>query len=213
MTSVRDAIDEARAFLTLPLPDIATPSPARSPPSPCGSSDAARCLFAMPRPISGTLADAYLRKRGVGSAVVDAVALRFHPRCYYREGDNAPKRTFPALIAAATDNAGRVIGVHHTWLDPRLVGAKAPVTWPRRAMGDLLGFGVRFGMHAETPLSILAAGEGLETITLLRMVMPTMPMIAALSANHLVALLFPSSLGRLYISVNGDRAGRRGMKR
>ena len=213
LTSVRDAMDEARAFLSLPLPDIATPSPARSLPAPRGSSDAARRLFAMSRPIAGTLADAYLRHRGVDPAVVDAGALRFHPRCYYRESDEAPTRTFPALIAAATDGAGRVSGVHRTWLDPHHVGEKAPVTSPRRAMGDLLGSGVRFGMHADTSLSILAAGEGLETIMSLRMVMPGMPMIAGLSANHLAALLLPSSLGRLYIAIDADRAGRRGMER
>jgi hypothetical protein len=211
LTSVRDAMDEARAFLSLPLP--ASPSPARSTPAPRGSSDAARRLFAMSRPIAGTLANAYLRQRGIDPAVVDVGALRFHPRCYYRESDDAPTRTFPALIAAATDRAGRVTGVHRTWLDPQHAGEKAPVTSPRRAMGDLLGSGVRFGMHADTPLSILAAGEGLETIMSLRMAMPGMPMIAGLSANHLAALLLPSSLGRLYIAIDADRAGRRGMER
>ena len=213
LTSVRDAMDEARAFLSLPLPDFAAPSPARSSSVPRGSSDAARRLFAMSRSISGTLANAYLRHREVDPAVVDVGALRFHPRCYYRESDNALTRTFPALIAAVTDSAGRLTGVHRTWLDPHHVGEKAPVTSPRRAMGDLLGSGVRFGMHTDTPLSILAAGEGLETIMSLRMVMPTMPMIAGLSANHLAALLLPSSLGRLYIAVDADRAGRRGMER
>ena len=213
LTSVRDAMDEARAFLSLPLPDIATPSPARSSPTSRGSSDAARRLFAISRPITGTLADAYLRHRGVDPAVVDIGALRFHPRCYYRESDNAHTRTFPALIAAVTDFAGRLTGVHRTWLDPHNVGEKAPVTSPRRAMGDLLGSGVRFGIHADTPLSILTAGEGLETIMSLRMVMPGMPMIAGLSANHLAALLLPTSLGRLYIAVDADRAGRRGMER
>ena len=211
LTSVRDAMDEARAFLSLPLP--ASRSPTRSSPAPRGSSDAARRLFAMSRPITGTLADAYLRHRGLEPMVVYSGALRFHPRCYYRETDEAPTRTFPALVAAATDGAGRITGVHRTWLDPHHLGEKAPVTSPRRAMGDLLGSGVRFGMHAETPLSILAAGEGLETIMSLRMVVPGMPMIAGLSANHLAALLLPLSLGRLYIAVDADPAGRRGMER
>jgi hypothetical protein len=213
LTSVRDAMDEARAFLSLPLPDIAAPSPVRSSPAPRGSSDAARRLFAMSRPVAGTLAEAYLRHRGIDPTVVDVGSLRFYPRCYYRESDGAPLRTFPALIAAATDGAGRVTGVHRTWLDPHHVGEKAPVSSPRRAMGDLLGSGVRFGMRTDTPPSILAAGEGLETIMSLRMVVPGMPMIAGLSANHLAALLLPPSLGRLYIAVDADRAGRRGMER
>ena len=43
-------------------------------------------------------------------------------------------------------------------------------------------------MDASSP--ILVAGEGLETMMSLLMVMPAVPMIAALSANHLAAILF-----------------------
>lgn len=42
----------------------------------------------------------------------------------------------------------------------------------------------------------------------LRCVLPTMPMIAALSANHLAALLLPNSLRQLYIARDNDPAGR-----
>ena len=52
-------------------------------------------------------------------------------------------------------------------------------------MGLLLGNAVRFGARGSTS-SI--AGEGLETILSLRQIMPSMPMAAALSANHLAAL-------------------------
>ena len=38
-------------------------------------------------------------------------------------------------------------------------------------------------------------------------------MIAALSANHLAALTLPSRLGRLYVAVDPDRAGRGGTER
>ena len=37
----------------------------------------------------------------------------------------------------------------------------------------------------------MAAGEGIETMLSLRCVMPDMPMVAALSAAHLAAILFP----------------------
>lgn len=42
----------------------------------------------------------------------------------------------------------------------------------------------------------------------LRMAMPTMSMIAALSAAHLTALIPPPQLRRLYIAVDRDAAGR-----
>jgi len=41
----------------------------------------------------------------------------------------------------------------------------------------------------------------------LRCALPSLPMAAALSANHLAALLLPSDLRRLYIARDGDAAG------
>ena len=70
-------------------------------------------------------------------------------------------------------------------------------------MGHLLGHGVRFGMSRD----VMAAGEGIETMLSLRMIVPTLPMVAALSANHLAALLLPSTLRRLYVARDADRAG------
>ena len=53
----------------------------------------------------------------------------------------------------------------------------------------------------------MAAGEGIETMLSLRCVMPDMAMVAALSAAHLAAILFPATLRRLYIVRDNDRAG------
>ena len=41
----------------------------------------------------------------------------------------------------------------------------------------------------------------------LRYALPSMPMAAALSANHLSAMLLPSGLRRLYIARDADAAG------
>ena len=70
-------------------------------------------------------------------------------------------------------------------------------------MGYLLGNAVRFGVADD----VLAAGEGIETMLSLRCVLPTLPMAAALSANHLSATLLPSGLRRLYIARDADAAG------
>src|SRR3546814_11432502 len=93
--------------------------------------------------------------------------------------------------SAVTDDAGAITGVHRTWLDP--AGGKAPVAYPRRAMGHLLGSGVRFGRAA--PMMVF--GEGLETLLSVREVLPAMPMIAGLSAAHLAAIAFPGGFRRL----------------
>jgi hypothetical protein len=70
-------------------------------------------------------------------------------------------------------------------------------------MGHLLGNAVRFGIAHD----VAAAGEGIETMLSLRGVMPDMPMMAALSAAHLAAILFPATLCRLYVVRDNDPAG------
>ena len=196
---LRDTLDEARAFLALP-PDQIAPRHDRLP-VPRGSPQSARRLYAMSKPIPGTLAKRYLHSRGI-LTVADGDPLRFHPRCYYRPDDDSPTETWPALIAAVTDLGGRITGAHRTWLD--LSGRdKAPIDSPRRAMGHLLGHGVRFGVADH----VMAAGEGIETMLSLRSVLPTLPMVAALSATHLAALLLPPTLRRLYVARDADPAG------
>jgi hypothetical protein len=101
-----------------------------------------------------------LRNRGI-SALHDVATLRFHPCCYYRPDADAPTEVWPALIAAVTDLAGSITGAHRTWLDPS-GEHKAPIDTPRRAMGHLLGHGVRFGFVTD----VMAAGEGIEIGTL-----------------------------------------------
>lgn len=201
--TLADAMVEARRFLCL-----ADPAPAASAALPrshrSGSPAAARRLLAFASPIAGTAAQAYLAARGIPP--MDGLdALRFHPRCWYRPGVGEPTatpRTMPALIAAVTDCAGVVTGVHRTWL-ARDGSAKAPVASPRRAMGHLLGNGARFGRAGAT----MAAGEGIETVLSLRAAVPTLPAIAALSAAHLGALDAPPGLRRLYVARENDSAG------
>ena len=191
----RAALDEARGFLSLPVPPVRQVAP----PAPTNSSEAARRLFAASKPIRGTLADRYLQSRGI-ILPADVSFLRFHPRCFYR--GPAGRETWPALIAAVTDLDGAITGVQRTWLDPG--GGKAPLEQPRRAMGHLAGNAVRFGNACD----VLTAAEGIETALALKTVMPAMPVAAALSAAHLAALTLPSSLRRLYVARDNDEAGR-----
>jgi len=198
---LRDVLDEARAFLSLSRSQPQFHRNVRPPPAPTGSPESARRLFAMAQPIGKTIAETYLRKRGI-TALHEAGALRFHPRCYYRPDADAPTEVWPALIAAVTNLADKITGAHRTWLDPS-GHDKAPVDTPRRAMGYLLGHGVRFGVATD----VMAAGEGIETMLSLRCALPHLPMLSALSANHLAAILFPPALRRLYVARDRDPAG------
>ncbi|OJW21349.1 MAG: DNA primase [Rhodospirillales bacterium 69-11] len=201
-----DVAAEARRFLSLPRSEPQPPPKHARLPAQIGSPQAAQRLFSMSQPVMRTLVETYLRNRGI-MPLLDDGALRFHPRCYYRPDEHSPTETWPAMIARVTDLEDRLTGAHRTWLDPdgfdlvRL--GKAPIDTPRRAMGDLLGNAVRFGVAND----VLAAGEGIETILSLRCVLPTLPMAAALSANHLAALLLPPMLRRLYIARDNDAAG------
>jgi hypothetical protein len=198
----KDVANEARGFLAMP---DATTEPNRTmhtrDRAPTGSTEASHRLFAMSQPISGTLVETYLRRRGI--AILHGTgSLRFHPRCYYRPDDHGPTETWPAMIAAVTDLDGRITGAHRTWLAPDGSG-KAPVDTPRKAMGDLLGHAVRIGQ----PRGVMAVGEGIETMLSLRQALPSLAVAPALSAAHLAAIRFPPALCRLYIVRDNDPAG------
>jgi hypothetical protein len=205
LDAFRDVLNEARQFLSLPQTDGNT-SRANRPPAPTGSLQAAQRLYASAKPIHGTVAEIYLRNRGI-THVRDLGHLRFHSRCFYRAHDDAPRETWPALLAGVTDLEGSITGVLRTWL-ARDGSGKAPLATPRRAMGRFAGHCVRFGKATD----IMAAGEGLETMLALREVLPPMPMVAALSATHLAALILPPGLRRLYVARDNDRAGRRAVQ-
>ena len=116
------------------------------------------------------------------------------------------------MIAAVTDLAGDLTGVQRTWLDPSGY-CKAPISAPRRALGHLLGHGVRFGHSTGNACDVMAAGEGIETMLSLRCVLTTLPTTAALSAAHLAALRLPPALRRLYVACDHDPAGEIAAKR
>ncbi|CAN7700699.1 DUF7146 domain-containing protein [Neorhizobium sp. LjRoot104] len=222
LVDFRDVAEEARQFLNLPRPEPVSSSRAYGDDNRSVDRRAverARRLFRMTVPLVGTLADAYLRERGILRASAHT-ALRFHPSCYYRDLVTGRTTSYPALIAAVTDAFGAITGVHRTYLSsgphPDGVG-KARLADPRRALGGLLGNAVRFHFPVNSTIPVMAApvmaaGEGLETMLSLSHVMPGMPIVAALTANHLAAFRFPSGCQRLYIAADADAAGRHGIE-
>ena len=203
----RDVADEARRFLNLPRPAPEVATHFREPSPRGASSSAAKRLLGFCRPILGTLAETYLRRRGV-THFGATQSLRFHPSCIYRPNGSAETQRWPALIGVVTNLDGGVTGVHRTWLDPDLAGAdhgKAPIEDPKRSLGDIWTHAVRFGAVDD----VMAVGEGIETVLSVRGALPALPMIAALSASHLPAVALPSTLRRLYIASDADSVGKR----
>ena len=203
LNATADVADEARCFLNLTRPASLIDRDQAPHIHRAGSLQSARRLFAMSQAIDGTLAQTYLRSRGI-TQTSSLSALRYHPRCYFRSEPDGVTEARPAMIAAITDLAGNITGVQRTWLHASGTG-KAPIPTPRRAMGDLLGHAVRFGTAAE----VLGIGEGVETTLSIRRAVPGLPLAAALSAIHLAAIHFPTALRRLYILRDNDPAGSR----
>lgn len=211
LVEFRDIADEARRFLALPRPQLRQSGAQNQPVAARGSPEAARRLFAMSQPIARTVAERYLAGRGILLGPRER-SLRFHPGCYYRDLVTGETRTLPALIAAVTGLDGRITGLQRTWLDPAGTG-KAQLVDPRRSLGNLLGNAVWLGLAPGTPVPVMAAGEGFETLASLRTVMPSLPVAATTSANHLAGLTFPPGCRRLYIAADADAAGRHGIER
>src|SRR3546814_17743761 len=120
--------------------------PAKRSKAPTGTRQAAWRLWAASKPVADSPVAAYLASRQIID-LTSCEALRFHGNCWYRPSkDDAPatRPAWPALIAAVTDLDGSITGVHRTFLETG--GAdKAPVPYPRRAMGTCTGPGVTFG--------------------------------------------------------------------
>ena len=197
--TLRAALDEARAFLALPV------SPATASDAPYDATEAARRLWRRCRAVAGTHAERYLQARGLSRCRF--AALRFHPELRYREGSTV--RRFPALVAAVTaspsdGNGGAITGVQRTWLDPRSP-AKAGVASPRKALGRVYGLAVRFGLPSDG--AALVVGEGIETVLSLVAAVPEITAAAALSAGSLGAFAPPPGLARLVVARDNDEDG------
>ncbi len=209
--SLREALAEARRFLAEPLP------PSTSHPDTYDRTEAARNLWDRCQPIDGSHAELYLKARGIRRCRFPA--LRSHHALPFRS-DTGAWRRYPALVAAVAGDDGEIQGVHRTWLDSRRT-AKAPVSSPRKSLGRIHGFAVRFGEPAAA--STLLVGEGIETVLSLVTVLPhgvlrtagPSPTFAAsaLSAGGLGTFVPPPMVSRLIVAQDRDEEGERAARR
>ncbi len=156
----------------------------------------AQRLWQEAQPISGTLAETYLRGRGITCPLTDT--LRFIPSCWH-----ATAKRFPALVARVDGGDG--FAVHRTYL--RSDGhSKADVEPAKAMLGAVQGGAVRL---SDGP-GPLAVAEGIETaLSLASGLLRTPASIwAALSTSGLKSLYLPVKTGRLTIAPDGDDAGR-----
>ena len=177
------------------------PSLRRQPPASVGSPESARRPVRDGATNSGTIGEAYLRNRGI-TALHEAAALRFHPRCYYRPDVDAPTEIWPALIAAVTDLTGKITGVHRTWLDPwattRLPSTRRGARW--------VSFSAMEPASAWRPMSWRPAkvSRPCSRCEAFCRTCPCSPRSRPITSRP---ILFPATLRRLYVARDDDPAG------
>ena len=177
-------------------------SPRSQSPAPSGSPESARRLFAASRPIAGTIAEAYLRNRGI-TALHGIGALRFHPRCYYRPDADAATETWPALIAAVTDLGGTDYRRASHLARPVRRATRHPSI--RRGGPWVICSGMASALGS--PMMLWRPARALRPCCRFAAFCRDLPMVAALSANHFAAILLPATLRRLYVARDDDPAG------
>ena len=101
-------------------------------------------------PASGTIVETYLRSRGMAGSVPPSV--RFHPACpralaYDDDGrvTGFRRRTGPAMVAGIQNVAGKIVGVHRTFLRPDGSGKSEGFGKQKLMLGDARGGAVRLG--------------------------------------------------------------------
>ncbi|MBU2962097.1 toprim domain-containing protein [Citreicella sp. C3M06] len=146
-------------------------------------------------PISGTLAECYLRARGLSCDLPDT--LRFHPSCWHSSA-----RRFPAMLARV-DGAAH-FALHRTYLCPDGTG-KAEVTPNKAMLGAVMGGAVRLS-DTEGPLVV---AEGIETGLALLSGLLQLPvrLWACLSASGMQRVTLTSNPERLIIATDSDDSG------
>jgi hypothetical protein len=156
----------------------------------------AKVVWSETLPINGSIAEHYLRQRGITCELPDT--LRFHPNCWHLTG-----KRLPALLAFIDGAAG--FAVHRTYLKPYGSG-KAQVEPAKAMLGSAHGGAVRL-TEACGPLVV---AEGVETALSLKcsLLNRAGSVWAALSTAGVQGLRLPIVPSELIIASDGDAAGR-----
>jgi hypothetical protein len=149
------------------------------------------------QPVAGTLAETYLRARGITCALPET--LRFTPSCWH-----ATAQRFPALVALV--EGADATAVHRTYL--RADGTGKADAAPAKAMLGACGGGAVRLTHGAGPLFV---AEGIETaLSIAGGLIPGASSVwAALSTSGITGLHLPTEAGALTIAPDGDPAGRK----
>ncbi len=146
-------------------------------------------------PIAGTVAEAYLRNRGIYMRLPDS--LRFARLRYGKRG-----REYPCLVACVGSIDNKVIGIQRTYLASDGTG-KANVPKAKLSLGGVSGGAIRLAPAAAQ----LCVTEGLEDGLTLQQEQGRAVWVAA-GSSMLPKMLFPIGVNKIDIGGDGDEPGR-----
>ena len=179
-------------------------------------------LYSESVPIVGTLAEKYLRSRGIKSFSPDYLCevgnnLRFHPSCPYKEDDKSPWQRLPALLAIVRDSSGKPLTLHRTFLSPDGM-SKANVSRPKMLLApprDMRGGFIMLDKPSKLPCGGLFIGlsEGIENGLSAREGAGS-PMWVGVSDRLLAMTNLPSSVRAcaIYSDIEESGAGQRAVE-
>ncbi len=154
-------------------------------------------IWATSVPISGTLADTYLRSARMIRLDELPDALRFHSGL--QPNPRSPQ-TWPAMISAVSNDNGTLVAIQRTFLATDGYG-KAPMDAPRRSLGP-----VGRGMVKLAPaMQTIGIAEGVET-GLSAMELFKLPVWCALGSN-LAKIELPAKIQNVVIFADKGEAG------
>lgn len=144
--------------------------------------------------VKGDLAHRYFETRGIEEDYYSP-NLRFAPRCWFSDGVY-----YPALLGVVSDQDGRPVTLHRTYLAHDGSG-KAPVDEPRRMMPGKIPAGacIRLGEAGES----LGIAEGIET-AMAAMQMYDLPVWSAINSTMLAKWEPPACVEEVTIFGDND---------
>lgn len=177
------------------VPKIVLPSATSTDAGTMASQERARSIWQGTIPAAGSLAESYLRYRGIHPPFPPDIRFSRLP-C-----DNLG--VLPCLVASVRDVSGAITGIQRIWLAHDGMG-KADVARPKRSMGRVKGGAIRLGDLDGS--GVLTVCEGPEDgLSLLKMLGG--PVWVAAGATFLAHMRFPPEVHSIVIGADNDPAG------
>lgn len=155
----------------------------------------AKAIWRAAVPAAGTLAEAYLRNRGLTLPI--PASIRFTSLRYGSRGSE-----HPVLVAAVASADNKLCGIQRTYLAADGKG-KLAVEKPKLSLGRVSGGAIRLAPCAAS----LVVCEGLEDGLSLQQVLGRATWVAA-GASMLPSMVFPAGVQSVAIGGDNDEAGR-----